>query len=133
MPPKADATDQLLHLRIPDLINTRIGAVSQIAQRREVLESCADDNVAPMCANTHTAADERNRLRSTAVRRIGENNKPEKECNMSIGTILLVVLVLMLVGVLPVWPHATSWGYGPSGIVGVLLIIIIVLFLMGRL
>jgi hypothetical protein len=40
---------------------------------------------------------------------------------------------LMLVGVLPVWPHASSWGYGPSGIVGVLLIVIIVLFLMGRL
>jgi hypothetical protein len=59
--------------------------------------------------------------------------KTVKGWNMSIGTILLVVLVLMLVGVLPVWPHATSWGYGPSGIVGVLLIIIIVLFLMGRL
>jgi hypothetical protein len=52
---------------------------------------------------------------------------------MSIGTILLVVLVLVLVGVLPAWPHAASWGYGPSGIVGVLLIIVIVLFLMGRL
>ena len=52
---------------------------------------------------------------------------------MSIGTILLIVLVLMLVGALPVWPHASRWGYGPSGIVGVLLVIIIVLFLMGRL
>ena len=56
-----------------------------------------------------------------------------KENTMSIGTILLIVLVLMLVGALPVWPHASSWGYGPSGIVGVLLVIIIVLFLMGRL
>ena len=56
-----------------------------------------------------------------------------KENTMSIGTILLIVLVLMLVGVLPVWPHASRWGYGPSGIVGVLLVIIIVLFLMGRL
>ena len=52
---------------------------------------------------------------------------------MSIGTILLIVLVLILLGVLPVWPHARSWGYGPSGIVGVILIIVIVLFLMGRL
>jgi len=52
---------------------------------------------------------------------------------MSLGTILLIVLVLMLVGVLPTWPHARNWGYGPSGIVGVILVILIVLFLMGRL
>jgi Protein of unknown function (DUF3309) len=52
---------------------------------------------------------------------------------MSIGTILLIVVVLMLIGVLPMWPHARSWGYGPSGIVGVILIILIVLFLLGRL
>ena len=52
---------------------------------------------------------------------------------MSIGTILLIVVVLVLVGVLPTWPHARSWGYGPSGILGVILIILIVLLLMGRL
>jgi hypothetical protein len=52
---------------------------------------------------------------------------------MSLGTILLVVVILMLVGVLPVWPHASTWGYGPSGIVGVILVIVIVLFLLGRL
>lgn len=52
---------------------------------------------------------------------------------MSLGTILLIVLILILVGVLPVWPHATRWGYRPTGIVGVILIIVIVLFLMGRL
>ena len=52
---------------------------------------------------------------------------------MSLGTILLIVVILMLIGVLPVWPHATSWGYGPSGIVGVILLIVLVLFLTGRL
>jgi hypothetical protein len=52
---------------------------------------------------------------------------------MSLGTILLIILILILVGVLPTWPHSTSWGYGPSGIVGVIVIIVIVLFLMGRL
>ena len=52
---------------------------------------------------------------------------------MSIGTILLIVLILILIGVLPTWPHARSWGYGPSGIVGVVLVILIVLLLMGRL
>ena len=52
---------------------------------------------------------------------------------MSIGTILLIVLILMLIGVVPVWPHARSWGYGPSGIVGVVLLVVLVLLLMGRL
>jgi hypothetical protein len=52
---------------------------------------------------------------------------------MSIGTILLIVLILILLGVLPTWPHARSWGYAPSGIVGVVLVILIVLLLMGRL
>jgi hypothetical protein len=52
---------------------------------------------------------------------------------MSLGTILLIILILILVGALPTWPHSRSWGYAPSGIVGVIVIIVIVLFLMGRL
>jgi hypothetical protein len=52
---------------------------------------------------------------------------------MSVGTILLIVLILVLIGVIPVWPHARSWGYAPGGIVGVILIIVLVLFLTGRL
>jgi len=52
---------------------------------------------------------------------------------MSIGMVLLIIVVLMLVGVLPAWPHARSWGYGPSGILGVVLVIVIVLAVMGRL
>jgi hypothetical protein len=56
-----------------------------------------------------------------------------KEQVMSIGAILLIVLILILIGVLPTWPHARSWGYTPSGIVGLLVIVLIVLFLMGRL
>jgi len=52
---------------------------------------------------------------------------------MNIGTVLLIVLLLMLVGVVPAWPHAQSWGYWPSGGVGVLLVIVIVLLLAGRL
>jgi hypothetical protein len=51
---------------------------------------------------------------------------------MSLGTILLIVLVLILIGVIPTWPHSRAWGYGPSGIVGVILVILLVLFLMGR-
>ena len=52
---------------------------------------------------------------------------------MSLGTILLIVIVLMLVGVLPAWPHARGWGYGPSGIVGIVLLVVVVLRLTGRL
>jgi len=52
---------------------------------------------------------------------------------MSIGTILLIVVILILVGVLPTWPHAKSWGYGPSGAVGLVVVILLVLVLMGRL
>lgn len=52
---------------------------------------------------------------------------------MGIGTILLIVLVLMLVGALPSWPHSRSWGYGPTGILGVVLVIVVVLLLTGRL
>jgi hypothetical protein len=52
---------------------------------------------------------------------------------MSLGTILLIILILALVGVLPTWPHSSSWGYGPSGIVGLLVVVVIILFVMGRL
>jgi hypothetical protein len=52
---------------------------------------------------------------------------------MSIGTILLVILILALIGVIPSWPHSRSWGYGPSGGLGLLVIILLVLVLTGRL
>jgi len=52
---------------------------------------------------------------------------------MSLGTILLIVLILMLIGVFPTWPYSSSWGYGPSGVLGLVVVIIIVLLLMGRL
>ena len=52
---------------------------------------------------------------------------------MSIGTILLIVLVLLLVGAVPSWPHSKSWGYAPSGMLGVVLLIVVVLLLTGRL
>lgn len=52
---------------------------------------------------------------------------------MSIGTIILIILVLALLGVLPTWGHSRSWGYAPSGIVGVLVLVLVVLLLTGRL
>jgi hypothetical protein len=52
---------------------------------------------------------------------------------MSLGTILLIILILMLIGAFPTWPHSRGWGYGPSGGLGLLVFIIIVMLLMGRL
>jgi hypothetical protein len=51
---------------------------------------------------------------------------------MSVGTILLIILILILLGVLPTWPHSRSWGYAPSGGLGLVVLIILILFLMGR-
>jgi hypothetical protein len=51
---------------------------------------------------------------------------------MSLGTILLIVIVLMLIGVFPAWPHSSSWGYAPFGGLGLVLLVILVLVLMGR-
>ncbi|EKO39875.1 MAG: Protein of unknown function (DUF3309) [Solidesulfovibrio magneticus str. Maddingley MBC34] len=52
---------------------------------------------------------------------------------MSIGTILLIVLILVLLGTIPTWSHSRSWGYGPSGIIGTIVVILIILFLLGKL
>ncbi|MDO8291818.1 MAG: DUF3309 family protein [Gallionella sp.] len=52
---------------------------------------------------------------------------------MSVGTILLIIVVLMLIGAIPAWPHSRTWGYGPSGGIGLILAILIILFLLGRL
>jgi hypothetical protein len=52
---------------------------------------------------------------------------------MGLGTMLLIVLILLLVGAIPTWPHSKGWGYGPSGLLGVVVIILLVLVLTGRL
>jgi len=51
---------------------------------------------------------------------------------MSLGTILLIIFVLALVGVFPAWPHSHSWGYGPSGGVGLIVLILVILLLLGK-
>ncbi len=51
---------------------------------------------------------------------------------MSIGTILLIVVVLLLLGAIPAWPHSRGWGYGPSGGLGLILLILVILLLMGK-
>ncbi len=51
---------------------------------------------------------------------------------MSLGTIILIILILMLVGAFPSWPHSASWGYFPSGALGTVLIVVLILVLLGR-
>ena len=54
------------------------------------------------------------------------------EISMTLGTILLIVLILILIGALPTWGHSRSWGYGPSGGLGLVLLIVVVLLVMGK-
>jgi hypothetical protein len=51
---------------------------------------------------------------------------------MTLGTILLIVVILMLIGAFPAWPHSRSWGYGPSGGLGLILTILLILWLLGK-
>jgi hypothetical protein len=55
-----------------------------------------------------------------------------RKTSMSLGTILLIILILLLIGVLPTWPHSRGWGYYPSGGLGLLLLIVLILVLVGR-
>jgi hypothetical protein len=65
-----------------------------------------------------------NRIRSLTI---------PKEKPVTLGTILLIVLVLMLIGAIPSWSHSRNWGYGPSGGLGLVLVVVVALLLMGRL
>lgn len=51
---------------------------------------------------------------------------------MTLGTVLLILLVLLLIGAIPSWPHSRGWGYAPSGMLGIILLIVVILLLMGR-
>jgi hypothetical protein len=51
---------------------------------------------------------------------------------MSLGTIILILIVLMLLGVIPTWSHSRSWGYAPSGVLGTILVIVVILLLLGK-
>lgn len=51
---------------------------------------------------------------------------------MGLGTILLIILVLLLIGAIPAWPYSRAWGYGPSGILGLIVVVLLILVLMGR-
>jgi hypothetical protein len=74
----------------------------------------------------------RNRIR-VAKQRDAHTQQTERSIPMSVGTILLIVLIVILIGALPAWPYSTSWGYGPSGIAGLVALVLLILLLTGRL
>jgi Protein of unknown function (DUF3309) len=82
--------------------------------------------VEPVCSRTP-------RSQTRLLSQRNESVQYFEEKAMTLGTILLIVLILMLIGAIPTWPHSRSWGYAPSGLLGVVLIIIVVLLLMGLL
>jgi hypothetical protein len=51
---------------------------------------------------------------------------------MTLGTLLLIVVILLLIGAIPTWPHSRSWGYAPSGVLGVVVLVVVLLVVMGR-
>jgi hypothetical protein len=60
-------------------------------------------------------------------------NDLARSSEMTLGTVILIVLVLALLGVIPAWPHSRGWGYGPSGVMGLVVVVLLVLLLTGRL
>jgi hypothetical protein len=77
----------------------------------------------PTAANPHV-------MNGAAGRR--SHRTPSKEKNMTLGTLLLIIVVLLLIGAIPAWPYSRSWGYAPSGLVGVVLVVVLVLLLAGQ-
>jgi hypothetical protein len=62
-----------------------------------------------------------------------EHSADKERWEMTIGTVLLIILIIVLIGAIPSWPHSRGWGYGPAGVVGTILIVVLILFLLGRL
>jgi hypothetical protein len=67
-----------------------------------------------------------------AVGENGVHTKAQKAGVMTLGTILLIIFILLLIGALPTWPYSSGWGYYPSGGAGIILVVVIVLLLIGR-
>lgn len=71
-------------------------------------------------------------MRQTRILLQVESNGSRRFPAMTLSTLLLIILILALVGALPTWPHSTNWGYGPSGLLGVVLVVLVILLLLGR-
>lgn len=92
--------------------------------RQRTKEHCRTSNRHGWCASVQKPA--------TELSRLEPSNTHVEHSEISVGPVLLVVLVLALIGIIPVWPHSKGWGYGPTGIVGFILLVLLILFIMGR-
>jgi len=115
---------------VPRLCNQEFGPPVQSAQRRQpwaqhvlVLNIGIDVFVSAQKIRVHA----QKLVVINATTRVAE------EKAMSLGTILLIILVLMLIGAIPTWPHSRNWGYYPTGGLGIVLIVVVVLLVAGRL
>jgi hypothetical protein len=113
-----------------------VSAASYAASRRKPISRIAA-RIDSRSTESHDDCDSRG-IRQRETARIARchhpaSNERREENKMSIGTILLIILVLLLIGAVPAWPYSREWGYFPSGIVGVLVVVLVVMVLMGRL
>jgi hypothetical protein len=67
-----------------------------------------------------------------SIARHSKRGRCNQETHMTVGTILIIILILLLIGALPTWPHSRSWGYRPTGLLGIVVIVVIILLLTGR-
>jgi FtsH-binding integral membrane protein len=74
----------------------------------------------------------RKRFSPAAIMAARNPFEPSKEIPMSLGTILLIILILALIGALPLWPYSSGWGYYPTGGIGLIVVILIILLVLGR-
>lgn len=104
------------------------------SQVKRGVETGTDWNLRRLTADVLTRAFDGHRCRrfhpESRVR--GTHFNQQRSLAMTLGTILVIVLILILIGAIPNWGYSRGWGYGPSGIVGVVLVVVLILLLMGR-
>jgi uncharacterized protein DUF3309 len=102
------------------------------ARRLCTLSPCTCATAQNVCGNATSISPALALFRAAIPEREGGRQIETRRSKMSIGTILLIVLVLLLVGAIPTWGYSSGWGYGPSGGVGLILVIVLILFLLGK-
>jgi uncharacterized membrane protein YkgB len=84
-----------------------------------------------LCEVAFLSSIDHQQAKKELISEVGCDRNTEKELEM-IGTILIVILILALIGALPTWPHSRNWGYYPTGGLGLIIVIVVILLLLGR-
>jgi hypothetical protein len=124
--PQIDSRARIRQFAVPRLVHgkTHVEVVETPGRRAAPTSDTGSGYVLGLnrSANIHS----RERLES------GTSDRPSRRSIMSLGTVLLIILILLLIGALPTWPYSSGWGYYPSGGIGLVLVIIVILLLVGR-